>query len=146
MRAAPDRRPDTPNYPVTFNKHLLDSLKEKLSCYSFCARCLQYAGGVRSLSEVIARPLLKGRAVVAGRSPGAPASKLKEIPEEYGCKGKRLGVEFEAYSLAAASGRRLEAVLGDFCELVDATNLINRLRVVKSPKSLSLSEQAIIQL
>ena len=27
--------------------------------------------------------------------------------------------EFEADGLTAASGRRLEAVLGDFCELVD---------------------------
>jgi Xaa-Pro dipeptidase len=79
-----------------------------------------------------------------------PASELKEILEEYGCKGKRLGVEFEAYGLTAANGRRLETVLEGFCEWVDASNLVNRLRVVKSPaeleyvaKAAELADQAL---
>ena len=65
-----------------------------------------------------------------------PALELKEILNEYECKGKRLGVEFEAYGLTAANGRKLEAALDGFCELVDASNLVNRLRVVKSEAEL----------
>ena len=71
-----------------------------------------------------------------------PAQELKEILNEYGCKGKRLGVEFEAYGLTAANGRRLEAALDGFCELVDASNLVNRLRVVKSEDELAYVTKA----
>jgi Xaa-Pro dipeptidase len=61
-----------------------------------------------------------------------PALALKDILAEYGCRGKLLGVEFEAYGLTAANGRKLEATLDGFCELADASDLVNRLRVVKS--------------
>ena len=71
-----------------------------------------------------------------------PALELKEILNEYECKGKRLGVEFEAYGLTAANGRKLEAALDGFCELVDASNLVNRLRVVKSEAELVYVKEA----
>jgi Xaa-Pro dipeptidase len=75
--------------------------------------------------------------------PGAnPALELKEILQEYGGKGKRFGVEFEAYGLTAANGRMLEAALDGFCELVDVSNLINRLRVVKSEAELVYVREA----
>jgi Xaa-Pro dipeptidase len=61
-----------------------------------------------------------------------PALDLKAILEADGCRQRRLGVEFEAYGLTAANGRKLEAALAGFCELVDASNLINQLRVIKS--------------
>jgi Xaa-Pro dipeptidase len=62
-----------------------------------------------------------------------PAEALREILAEHGHGGGRLGVEYEAYGLTARSGRRLEAELDGFCTLTDASELISRLRVAKSP-------------
>ena len=71
-----------------------------------------------------------------------PALDLKRILEDYGCAGKRLGVEFEAYGLTAANGRKLEAALAGFCELEDASDVVNRLRVVKSEAELRYVRRA----
>jgi Xaa-Pro dipeptidase len=62
----------------------------------------------------------------------APAEELRDLLEEHGCRGQRLGVEYEAYGLTARNGRRLEAALDGFCTLTDASELVSRLRVVKS--------------
>ncbi|MBW2472546.1 MAG: aminopeptidase P family protein [Deltaproteobacteria bacterium] len=61
-----------------------------------------------------------------------PADQLREILHEFECKGKRLGVEYDAYGLTARNGRMLDAALQDFCTLEDASDLVNKLRVVKS--------------
>jgi Xaa-Pro dipeptidase len=66
-----------------------------------------------------------------------PAEELREILREFGCTNKRLGVEYEAYGLTAANGKRLEAALDGFCSLADASGLVSRLRVVKSPAEIA---------
>ena len=71
-----------------------------------------------------------------------PALALRDILEADGCQDRRLGVEFEAYGLTAANGRKLEAALAGFCELVDASGLISRLRVVKSAAELAYVQKA----
>jgi Xaa-Pro dipeptidase len=71
-----------------------------------------------------------------------PALELREILNEYGCQGKRLGVEFEAYGLTAANGRKLEAALNGFCELVDGSNLVSRLRLIKNEAELVYVQEA----
>ena len=65
-----------------------------------------------------------------------PAMQLKHILEEFGCKGQRLGVEYDAYGLTAKNGKLLEAALSGFCTLEDASDLVSRLRVVKSAAEL----------
>lgn len=65
-----------------------------------------------------------------------PAVQLRAILEEKGCRGKRLGVEWEAYGLTARNGQRLSAALDGFCTLDDASDLVSRLRVVKSAAEL----------
>ena len=61
-----------------------------------------------------------------------PAIQLKDILDELGCRGQRLGVEYDAYGLTAKNGKLLEAAFSDFCNLEDASDLVSRLRVVKS--------------
>jgi len=61
-----------------------------------------------------------------------PADQLMEILKEFGCKRKRLGVEYDAYGLTAKNGKLLENALGDFCTQEDASDLVSKLRVVKS--------------
>src|ERR1700704_2922493 len=51
-------------------------------------------------------------------SQAAPAVELRAILEEHAAKGERLGVEWDAYGLTAANGRKLSAALDGFCELV----------------------------
>jgi len=71
-----------------------------------------------------------------------PAEMLRDILEEYGCRGRRLGVEYEAYGLTARNGQRLEAALDGVCSLVDASELVSRLRVVKSPAEIAYVRRA----
>jgi Xaa-Pro dipeptidase len=66
----------------------------------------------------------------------APARELRQILAEHRCQGGRLGVEWDAYGLTAGNGRRLAAALEGFCVLADASDLVSRLRVVKSPAEL----------
>src|SRR5690242_4905453 len=65
-----------------------------------------------------------------------PAEQLRDILAQLGCRGKRLGVEWEAYGLTARNGQRLAAALDGFCTLADASDLVSHLRVVKSPAEL----------
>ncbi len=65
-----------------------------------------------------------------------PALQLRDILESRGGRGKRFGVEWEAYGLTARNGQRLAAALDGFCTTIDASDLVSRLRVVKSAAEL----------
>lgn len=71
-----------------------------------------------------------------------PAEQLREILASLHCTGKRLGVEWESYGLTARNGQRLAAALEGFCTLADASELVSRLRVVKSPSELTYVRRA----
>ena len=71
-----------------------------------------------------------------------PAEALRDILKGHGCQGKRLGVEWESYGLTARNGQRLSAALDGFCTLTDASDLVSRLRVVKSPAELAYVRRA----
>ena len=73
-----------------------------------------------------------------------PAEDLKAILDEYGCRGRKLGVEYEAYGLTGRSAKRVDAALEGFCELEDASDVVNRLRVVKSPAELEYVRRAAV--
>ncbi len=72
----------------------------------------------------------------------APARELRDILQERGCAGKRLGVEWEYYGLTARNGQRLQAALDGLCTLADASDLISRLRLVKSAAELAYVRRA----
>jgi len=76
------------------------------------------------------------------RADADPAVQLKDILNELGCQGRKLGVEYDAYGLTAKNGKLLEAALSDFCTLEDASDLVNRLRVVKSPAEIEYVRKA----
>ncbi len=66
-----------------------------------------------------------------------PALDLKALVADLGLAGKRLGAEYESYGLVHANGRKLEAAFSGFATLVDTSNLITRLRAVKSARKIS---------
>ncbi|MBC6405576.1 MAG: aminopeptidase P family protein [Rhodospirillales bacterium] len=71
-----------------------------------------------------------------------PAMELRAILQELGLRSGRLGVEYEAYGLTARNGKRLEAALTGFATLVDASFLVTRLRLVKSPAEIAYVRKA----
>jgi Xaa-Pro dipeptidase len=72
----------------------------------------------------------------------SPATELRAMLDEFGCRGRRLGVEWEAYGLTARNGQRLSAALDGYCTLSDASDLVSRLRVVKSAAELAHARRA----
>ena len=66
-----------------------------------------------------------------------PARELRALLQELGCGGGTLGVEWEAYGLTARNGQLLSAALAGFATLVDASDLVSRQRLVKSPAEIA---------
>ncbi len=71
-----------------------------------------------------------------------PAEQLRDMLDGFRCRGRRLGVEFDAYGLTAASGRMLEAALDGFCRIEDASMLVSKQRLVKSPAEIAYVREA----
>src|SRR2546426_8684432 len=71
------------------------------------------------------------------REGASPAEDLRDMLESYGCRGKRLGVEYHAYGLTAQRGKMVDAALEGFCRTEDASDLVRLLRLVKSPAELA---------
>jgi Xaa-Pro dipeptidase len=71
-----------------------------------------------------------------------PSRELKAILEEKKLKGARVGIELRSFGLTADKYELVRRQLEGWCELVDASNLIRGLRVVKSPAELSYVRRA----
>jgi Xaa-Pro dipeptidase len=71
-----------------------------------------------------------------------PAAELRDMVADYGARGKRIGAEYHAYGLTAQRGKMVDAAFAGFCELVDASDLVRLLRLVKSPSELAFLRQA----
>ena len=71
-----------------------------------------------------------------------PAVDLRNILEEHGARGARLGIELDAYGLTGLHYTRVQAALADFCRLEDASSLVTEFRVIKSRAELACSRRA----
>jgi Xaa-Pro dipeptidase len=71
-----------------------------------------------------------------------PATQLRNMLESLGTRGKRLGIETNSYGLTHFNGKAVDAALDGFCTLVESTNLVDRLRLVKSPAELKYVRKA----
>ncbi len=76
------------------------------------------------------------------RDGATPVDDLKVLLGELGLKGGRLGVEYDAYGLTAANGKKLDAGLAEFAALEDASDLVTRLRLVKSAAEIAYVRRA----
>jgi Xaa-Pro dipeptidase len=72
----------------------------------------------------------------------APALATADLLESLRLLPGRLGVEFDAHGLTYGLGRQLEAVLSERCAVVDASAIVPRLRVVKSPAEIVFVRRA----
>jgi Xaa-Pro dipeptidase len=73
----------------------------------------------------------------ADREGANPAAALRDMVADHGGRRQRIGVEYHAYGLTAQRGKMVDAAFAGFCELVDASDLVRRLRLVKSPSELT---------
>ena len=71
-----------------------------------------------------------------------PADDLKVILDELNLKGKKLGVEYEAYGLTGRNALRLNKSLENYCSIEDKSELITKLRVVKSKEEIVYVKKA----
>ena len=76
------------------------------------------------------------------RGDANPGMDLRDILEEKGCRGKRLGAELEAWTLTGRRWEMVKAALDDFCRLDDASHLVSELRLVKSAAEIAYVRKA----
>ncbi|MEF2073270.1 M24 family metallopeptidase [Consotaella aegiceratis] len=76
------------------------------------------------------------------RNNAEPAIYLRDMADEMGLLGARIGVEWGTHGLTAANGRGVEKRLGSFATLIDATDLIRMLRLTKSPAEIAYIREA----
>ena len=71
-----------------------------------------------------------------------PTEDLKIILNELNLKGKKIGVEYEAYGMTGRNALRLNSSLKDYCETQDQSELITKLRVIKSNEEIIYIKKA----
>ncbi len=76
------------------------------------------------------------------RDGASPADHLRAILDELALAGGRLGVEYEAYGLTGRNAMRLNAALDGFATLVDESEMVSRLRLVKSAAEIAYTRRA----
>ena len=65
-----------------------------------------------------------------------PVNDLKKILDELNLGGKKIGVEYEAYGLTGRNALKLNKSLENYCVVEDKSELISKLRVVKSKEEI----------
>ena len=71
-----------------------------------------------------------------------PTDDLKNILDELSLKGKKVGVEYEAYGLTGRNALRLNKSLENYCTIEDQSELITKIRVVKSSEEIVYVKKA----
>jgi Xaa-Pro dipeptidase len=71
-----------------------------------------------------------------------PAIDLRNLLNDLDLLGCRIGVEYDTHGLTAYNGRRLDEQLATFGQIVDASGIVSRLRLFKSPAEVAKTEKA----
>jgi Xaa-Pro dipeptidase len=71
-----------------------------------------------------------------------PTDDLKIILDELDLKNKKIGIEYEAYGMTGRNALKLNKSLENYCNVEDQSELITKLRVIKSNEELVYVKQA----
>lgn len=71
-----------------------------------------------------------------------PGCDLRQMLDDYGCRGKRLGIEYHAYGLTGLRAKMVDDALDGFCDLIEATDVVRKIRLVKSQAELAYVRKA----
>ena len=76
------------------------------------------------------------------RASARPTRDLRDLMDEMGLLGRRIGVEYDTHGLTARNGLALEREMKSFADLSDASDVVPELRVLKSPAEIAFARQA----
>ena len=71
-----------------------------------------------------------------------PAVDLRNLLNDLDLLGANIGIEYDTHGLTAFNGRRVDEQMQTFGKVADISNLIPRLRLVKSPAEIKKAERA----
>ena len=71
-----------------------------------------------------------------------PAVDLRNLLNELDLLGARIGIEYDTHGLTAFNGRRLDEQMQTFGQIADASGIVSRLRLFKSPAEIRKAERA----
>ena len=71
-----------------------------------------------------------------------PTDDLKVILDELNLKGKKIGIEYEAYGMTGRNALKLNKSLENYCEIEDQSELITKHRVIKSTEEIVYVKRA----
>ncbi|RRH95631.1 aminopeptidase P family protein [Mesorhizobium tamadayense] len=71
-----------------------------------------------------------------------PAIDLRNLLNDLDLLGARIGVEYDTHGLTAYNGRRVDEQLQTFGQIADASGIVGRLRLFKSPAEITKAEKA----
>ncbi|MDC1485685.1 Xaa-Pro peptidase family protein [Pelagibacteraceae bacterium] len=73
-----------------------------------------------------------------------PTDDLKIILDELNLKGKKIGIEYEAYGMTGRNALRLNMSLENYCNVEDQSELITKHRVIKSREEIIYIKKAAL--
>ncbi len=76
------------------------------------------------------------------RSSADPAVELRDMMDDMGLLGAKVGVEWATHGLTAINGQAVQERLGSFAALKDASSVVPILRSVKSPAEVAMVREA----
>lgn len=76
------------------------------------------------------------------RADANPTVDLRNLLNDLDLLGRRIGIEYDTHGLTAFNGRRLDEQLQTFAQIVDASGIVGRLRLFKSPAEIRKVEKA----
>ena len=86
--------------------------------------------------------LIPNVVVWTDRLNAGPGGQLRDLLDDLGLLGARLGIEYDTHGLTAANGRAVDEALRNFGTLDDASDIVPTLRAVKSPAELAYVRRA----
>lgn len=76
------------------------------------------------------------------RANADPTSDLKNLLNDMDLLGRRIGVEYDTHGMTGRMAKLLDNQLASFGEITDASMLVSRLRLIKSPAEIAYVEKA----
>ena len=76
------------------------------------------------------------------RANADPSVDLKELLNELDLLGARIGVEYDTHGMTGRTAHLVDRQLMNFCEMIDASQLVGNLRLIKSEAEIAFTTEA----
>jgi Xaa-Pro dipeptidase len=86
--------------------------------------------------------LIENIVVWTDQANAGPGTQLRDLLDDLGLLGTRIGVEYDTHGLTAANGRAIDHALRTFATLEDASDIVPTLRTAKSPAEFAYVRRA----